>query len=62
MKNMMDVYIYVIIITKYYLVSTIACVTVYAYLNIPRFSFLEISLAKVQLIFLILEYLIDFCL
>jgi hypothetical protein len=60
MKNMMDVYIYVIIITKSYVVSTIAFVIVYAYSNIPRFSFLERSLDKVQLLVLILESLIDF--
>jgi hypothetical protein len=70
MQNTMDVdmcviiitkfYVCVLIITKFYVLSKGAWVMVYAYSNRSMFVFLERSLAKVHLLVLILESLIEF--
>ena len=53
-------FIHVIKIFIFYMVSTIACVSINAYTNIPWFTFLKGTLAKVQLCVLIPKYLIEF--
>ena len=55
-------FIRVIKIFIFYMVSTIACVSINAYTNVPWFTFLKGPLAQVQLCVLILESLIEFSL
>ena len=55
-------FIRVIKIFIFYMVSTIACVSINPYTNVPWFTFLKINLAKVQLCVLIPESLIEFSL
>ena len=55
-------FIHVIKIFLFYMVSTTACVLINVYTNIPWFTFLKGPLAQVQLCVLILESLIEFSL
>ena len=55
-------FIHVIKIFIFYMVSTTSCVSINAYMNVPWFTFLKGPLAQVQLCVLILESLIEFSL
>ena len=60
MKITKYMFIRVIKIFIFYMVSTTTCVLINAYTNVPWFTFLKGPLAQVQLCVLILESLIDF--